>query len=322
MLNDIIEFLTSKEMIIVGAIAGAGILLTLFVYIMEKTKDKRKQRHNTKEIKNLALKITKEENKALKSNKKEVVVPAIEKEVEVKPVVEQPTPVVAVQPKVEEKPVVIPIEELEPVKEEEPFIEVLEDIEEPKAVIEHIEEKKEEELVYTTIEPNEEEAREELRRATENLLRKASEEALEEEMNLNKFEAEQEKNAIISIDEYLQKGSLLYNRNEKTQYEDEGNEPISLADLERQMNAVEIIEEVQEQKTEIPVIEKAPVVEEQPTIRFKSSPIISPIFGIENTTPTDNDMELENTANFDKFDAERRRTNEFVTTLKELQKKL
>lgn len=333
MLNDIIEFLTSKEMIIVGAIALTGILLTLFVYIMEKTKDKRKKRHNTKEIKHLALKVTKEEKKAMKENRKDAIVTAMEKQAEVKP-----TPEVAVQPKVEKKPEVVVVEQpkvepiltIMPVIEEQPLvipkeetIEVLEEVEEPKVNVEAIKEKKEEELIYTSIEPNEEEAREELRRATENLLRKASEEALEEEMKLNKFEAEQEKNAIISIDEFLQKGSELYSRNEQVQYEDEESEPISLADLDRKMNSVEVLE-VEQPKVEVqPVVEEVqPVVKEEPVVRFKSSPIISPIFGIESNTPTDNDMELENTANYDKFDAEMRRTNEFVTTLKELQKKL
>ena len=56
-------------------------------------------------------------------------------------------------------------------------------------------------------------------------------------------------------------------------------------------------------------------------IVFKSSPIISPIFGIEEK-PSSNDMMLENTANYDKFDEEIKKTNEFIVTLKELQEKL
>ena len=52
--------------------------------------------------------------------------------------------------------------------------------------------------------------------------------------------------------------------------------------------------------------------------KFKSSPFISPVFGIEKS----NELELENTANFEKFDQEIKKTNEFITTLKELQDKL
>ena len=54
---------------------------------------------------------------------------------------------------------------------------------------------------------------------------------------------------------------------------------------------------------------------------FKSSPVISPIFGIEKDSGTTN-MELENTANYEKFDDEIKKTNEFLAVLRDLQKKL
>ena len=53
---------------------------------------------------------------------------------------------------------------------------------------------------------------------------------------------------------------------------------------------------------------------------FKKSPVISPIYGIERSE--DDYLELENTANYDKLDEEIRKTNEFLMTLKELQKNL
>ena len=54
--------------------------------------------------------------------------------------------------------------------------------------------------------------------------------------------------------------------------------------------------------------------------KFKTSPIISPIYGVEKS---ENDsLRIENTANYEKLDAEIKRTNEFLTKLKELQKKL
>ena len=63
--------------------------------------------------------------------------------------------------------------------------------------------------------------------------------------------------------------------------------------------------------------------------KFENSPIISPVYGIERKESTLGDdlvspteIELENTADYEKFDEEIRKTNEFIATLKELQKKL
>ena len=249
----------------------------------------------------------------------------------------------------EEKPLVIPIEEFEASKS-------IEDIySEVKEEVESLEKNSTGELKYTDIEPNKEEAIAELKKVTENLLKKEEQEKLEpENIELTKFEEEQEENAIISMDELLRKSNELYEKNEVKQYEDEGNEPISLQDLEARMNniksEIEAIE-VEDKKdnsivenitNNIPIYE---VKEPEQTIKsnkvvlddfntidksdkvyrddivFKSSPIISPIFGIEDNHPS-NDMMLENTANYDKFDEEIKKTNEFIVTLKELQEKL
>lgn len=249
----------------------------------------------------------------------------------------------------EEKPLVIPIEEFEASKS-------IEDIySEVKEEVESLENNSTEELKYTDIEPNKEEAIAELKKVTENLLKKEEQEKLEpENIELTKFEEEQEENAIISMDELLRKSNELYEKNEVKQYEDEGNEPISLQDLEARMNnikseieAIEVEDKkdnsiVENVTNNIPVYE---VKEPEQTIKsnkvvlddfntidksdkvyrddivFKSSPIISPIFGIEDNHPS-NDMMLENTANYDKFDEEIKKTNEFIVTLKELQEKL
>ena len=249
----------------------------------------------------------------------------------------------------EEKPLVIPIEEFEASKS-------IEDIySEVKEEVESLENNSTEELKYTDIEPNKEEAIAELKKVTENLLKKEEQEKLEpENIELTKFEEEQEENAIISMDELLRKSNELYEKNEVKQYEDEGKQPISLQDLEARMNniksEIEAIE-VEDKKDNsivenitdnIPIYE---VKEPEQTIKsnkvvlddfntidksdkvyrddivFKSSPIISPIFGIEDNHPS-NDMMLENTANYDKFDEEIKKTNEFIVTLKELQEKL
>ena len=130
----------------------------------------------------------------------------------------------------------------------------------------------------------------------------------------------------------------MYAKNELTQYADEGNEPISLKELEEKsvlstpsfqenFSITEVVpkEEILEESNNTPQTIK---LDDFKTVKpdnevivnskkFKSSPIISPIYGIEK-----NDIELENTANYEKLDAEIKRTNEFLMTLKDLQKKL
>lgn len=199
---------------------------------------------------------------------------------------------------------------------------------------------KKDELVYTEIKPNEIEAKEELRKVTEELIKQEE----RKNIDLTKFEEEQEENAIISMDELLQKSGVLYEKNEITQYLDEGNEPISLADLEKHMAQVRIEKEKmdlledQEMKKQkenvVPIPQVIEITKPQGSSInnstkelykdkvFKSSPIISPIFGIEKKEDSVSTMELENTANYEKLDEEIRKSNEFLTTLKELQKNL
>ena len=177
----------------------------------------------------------------------------------------------------------------------------------------------------------------ELKRITEEL--KRQQEMEEEEVDqLAKYEEEQEENAIISLEELVNKSKELYKNNELTQYEDEGNEPISLQELEAkglnknsydepfiienvipEEDKVEI-EQQEELREKVKLVDMDTVEVKEESTRFKSSPFISPVYGIES--PTTNDLQLENTANYDKLDEEIKRTNEFLMTLKELQKKL
>ena len=154
----------------------------------------------------------------------------------------------------------------------------------------------------------------------------------------------------------------MYESNEIMQYEDEGNEPISLEDLERRMkNIKEEIISLEETKndTKLVTITEAPIIDEvkpqqlvlddfntikvdeilenvaetklepvkplyqsyQTEKKFERSPIISPIYGIERKDTVENNS-LENTANYDKLDEEIKKTNEFLMTLRELQKNL
>lgn len=329
-MDSILEFITSEEMMIVGIIILTASLLALIVFLIEKSYYKHKNRNvNIDEI-----------------------VEEMEKE-ELKQVSVASTPVQTLdntsdgkEESVDEKPLVIPIEEFnEKTAVEEQNIETLEE-NSVESIFNEVKEEVEQ-LQYVDAEPNKEEAKEELKRVTEELIKNAEEE--NNNIDLTKFEEEQEENAIISMDELMKKSEILYQQNEVTQYKDEGNEPISLEDLELRMknikneiNAIETedkIDAITENKKESikevitndvkpkVVLKDLNTVQVEPKkaysedVVFKSSPIISPIFGIEDSK-NDNNMELENTANYDKLDEEIKKTNSFLAVLKELQKKL
>ncbi len=290
--------------------------------------------------------------------KEEVLTPQIEKlEVE-EPVVPEP---VATENITFYKPsgeVLAPKEELkanddieildvDSIVEQLDEIEVL-DVEEPavKQPVATISEEKKfvkpkqvEELQYEDANMNQTQAQKEIEKLTRELVQ--ANDTLEN-IDLTDFEEEQEKNAIISLDEFLKLGDQLYDKNEVTQYEDEGNEPISLADLEAQrakevetttIAVKEPVHEVAIQQTkeennrqsikldDLNTIKETSRANYSDEIKFQRSPIISPVYGIEKTVSS-NDMELENTANYEKLDEEIRKTNEFLSTLRELQDKL
>ena len=74
---------------------------------------------------------------------------------------------------------------------------------------------------------------------------------------------------------------------------------------------------LKEKEAEIKKMEDLPPIALEK--KFKSSPFISPVYGISETKET---IELEQTANLDKLNEEIKKTNEFLKTLKELQKNL
>lgn len=185
------------------------------------------------------------------------------------------------------------------------------------------------EISYTSIEPAQEDAKQQLAEVTEKLEK-------EENIELTEFEKMQEDTAIISLDELMKKAGELYGKNEEIQYQDEGNEPISLADLEKRKQEVlslnkeddrkeDVIEQLElkdSTESDVSSIENITPTTEK---KFKSSPVISPVYGFESNPKEiykNTELELENTANFEKLDAEIRKTNQFIATLKELQKKL
>ena len=374
-MENIIDFLATKEVLIVLAIIG----LILFVYFilwfhefMKKHEEKKKLQNNTMQLNKLVEEvarankeenarkttpITKEEPKKEEIKEEKIEVPLVSNTTVVDPVVvpeekvevveTEPTPEVVIESvassPIEVEPVVVSVKENlvnindsimlnnqfeEKVEVVEPT--VITPVESPKNEEEVIKYKDE---VYT-----ESEAKAELERITEELKKLESEEK-EENIELTKFETEQEENAIISLDELIAKGKTITEQNEVTQYQDDGNEPISIQELEerykREKEQVEVLEVEEEPKEEKPKLsiddflsakEKVTPLKEaysEKKSTYHPSPIISPIYGIEEEPVKKNTtLELENTANYDKFDEEIRKTNEFLSKLKELQQKL
>jgi len=149
------------------------------------------------------------------------------------------------------------------------------------------------------------------------------------EDEVEKFESDQEEHAIISVEE-LTRASQNITDEEIEAYEDDGNEPISIKELEAMYKSVE--EPNTEVITEEPIVEKEekvtlpdfeikvkPAVDVYEDKSFKNTPVISPVFGV---TPTESSISLEHTANLDKLNEEIKKTNEFLSMLKELKKNL
>lgn len=325
-MKELMEFLTSKEIIIVYVITALACLSCFVFYLVEKNNSKLRRKHNTREL-NKLVEALKEENEVssepiiydkpiLQTNIEATassVTELIENTVEIKEVEEK----VLAEKQIVEDAKKLVIEPIDIVSE---------------AVV--LKEDVKEELQYTSVEPDKETAKLELKKLTEELKKQAEEQPEIENIALTNYEEEQEEKAIISLEELMKKSREMYKANELTQYADEGNEPISIQDLEMQMGDRKIasydepfiIEDVVP-KEEIVEVDNSTsenvLVDDNTDKKFQNSPIISPIFGIErDDSMSSNELELENTANYEKLDEEIRKTNEFLMTLKELQKHL
>lgn len=388
-MRDLVEFLTSQEIMIIYAIAFGLCVFCVVSYIVKINSSKYRMKNNTRELNKLVGEIkekTNEEeisylddkedsfqgpvlenvstNNDLKMDEGSSVIELLESTAEIQGTVSEQSKSSEVEEIEELEPIVIePIVSLENdintvdtnkiEVNNENEIESNSNKSEVELVSQESQEKQEEALQYTSVEPSPEDARRELDRLKEELTLQQAQEDEMENIALNNYEEEQEANAIISLEELVQKSKDMYEANELTQYADEGNEPISLQDLERKLDkkASEledtfIIEnvvpesellEAEEENNEAVIVNSEAIntntvntvsVREMPEISseriFKSSPIISPIYGIEkkDTDMSPTEIELENTANYDKLDEEIKKTNEFLMTLRELQKKL
>lgn len=117
--------------------------------------------------------------------------------------------------------------------------------------------------------------------------------------DITNFEAEQERTAIISLDELMKRSDELYSDNEVVQYDD-GNEPISIDEVIKMFKKDEPVETVSKE-------------EKVPYSKKETIPFISSVYGIEKEN---NSLEFENTATYEKLDREK--YNDFVTQLKEM----
>ena len=351
-MNDMMEVLTSTECIIIYIITFVLCLISFLIYKFDSSKkDLRRKKQNTRELNKLVEEIEEfdtsedydynqvpkiETVSNIDSNVKDALIDKmaptkeeVENELKQETLVEEMVKetvkedVIAEEPKRMESQISLEIEN----EKDEEF---------------------EDEFEYTSIAPTQEEAKQELLSLTKKLemdelkkeqfFNEKDEEPVIEEVNknidLNKYEETQEENSIISLDELNNKGKEIYEANEVNQYLDESNEPISLKDLETKMNKqLEIIAEnfeinkVAEQPSKEEITEMLDGTEVKKmkmddfnsikTRKYHPSPVISPIFGIEKNSNVD--LELENTADYDKLDQEIKKTNEFIMSLKELQ---
>lgn len=218
-----------------------------------------------------------------------------------------------------EEPIIEEVPIVEEIKVDEPVIE--EPVIENPPIIKKINEDNEEEDIYVEPDLEKTQAQLELERLTEELEKLAD---AENNSDLNNFENEQEENAIISLDELEKVSDQLYDKNEEVQYQDEGNEPITIEQLREKFK---IKEENPMQMTLDDFINEEPIVEEKSAEnkKFESSPFISPIYGIEPDTkeePIEEEIPTVEESTESDLEEEIRKTNEFLQTLKELQKNL
>lgn len=127
--------------------------------------------------------------------------------------------------------------------------------------------------------------------------------------DITNFEMEQERTAIISLDELMKKSNELYDSNEFIQYDD-GNEPISIDEVIKMFNKEENVSSVKE----MPKVYEEVVEEKiEPYSKKETIPFISSVYGIEKEN---NALEFENTATYEKLD--RQNHNDFIAKLREM----
>ena len=332
---DILGSSLSKELIIVYGLIALVVLFIVVILVIDKVGTKKKNnlfnsKKLSKRLNELKQEAEEEERRQASVTVTQEALPpteVIEKQKEEPPVVQRimevtPTQVRREEVKLQEVPKmeVRPTPPKQEVKLEETKVEFslmdsdvisTDDIE----IIEPLEEEIEE---YIEPELEKTQAQIELEAITREL-----EKASRDEANIDKyakFEEEQEQNAIISYKELKEKYDQLYDEGEKIQYANDNDLPINLNELyqaQPKQSEQQIITPVK--KTEYynptPAYSSENANRAQNHFVFKSSPVISPVYGIQQqqkpkTEPVDQQQ----------IEAEMRRTTEFLNSLKDLQK--
>ena len=125
------------------------------------------------------------------------------------------------------------------------------------------------------------------------------------------FEEEQEKNAIISYNELKESFDKLYEENEKIQYLEDDEIPINIDELYKMRDEQENNKKVKLE--DFSNVTKEKTIEVNNHSKFKNSPYISPVYGIQEPLVDTNKQ------NYDK-DIET--TTQFLNNLKELKNNL
>lgn len=209
MLFNITKDISVEIMVIYGLIA-LTVALIVFIIILDKKEKKKRIMNRTQELRLMDLRKT-EENYTKEFKKQPLAMDTeLKSVVEVKKEEVQPVCVVSKTidnssvNEVVEKPEVISTESIiqtdEYLIDEDMYIE--DDLEKTSAQLQ-----------------------------LEMLAKELEKAQIHEEEKIRRFEAEQEENAIISYNELLKVCEELYDKNEKVQYMDEGNEPINLEEL-------------------------------------------------------------------------------------------
>lgn len=125
------------------------------------------------------------------------------------------------------------------------------------------------------------------------------------------FEEEQEKNAIISYNELKNSFDKLYEENERIQYLEDDEIPINIDELYKLKDEQENTKKVK--LDDFSSANKEKIEEVNTTSKFKNSPYISPVYGIQEPP-----VEVKKTG----YDKEIENTTQFLQTLKELKNNL
>lgn len=147
-----------------------------------------------------------------------------------------------------------------------------------------------------------------------NALKNAQVEEKIQEDKYSKFEEEQEKNAIISYNELKESFDRLYSENEKIQYLEDDEIPINIEELYQISGQQEEKNKEEPNKVKLDDFSNFKPEKSEPksNTTFKSSPLISPVYGIQEPPippKTTVDTEIEN-------------ANQFLQSLKELKNNL